>query len=230
MSSWVPTAPLSGRNVPLWSSIHREGELPPVATLEGVRGSPRGWSSSFARCCGLGIAGNSQGAAGWLKGPQPPRLEILRPSGSRGAHGATPLVHPPFPGKAEDSTQGQVEPLQGWDSGDSHPKELSSGCTRHGLSSSASPGDPKLHFPEGLGQPEQEQGPRGREGTRVPRLARKKLSGGWGPVAAHAGGDRQLQQRMEGSERSHPLGGIGQRPGGPRRAQCPCPGRHHLGK
>lgn len=41
-------------NVPLWSSIHREGELPPVATLVGVMGSPQGLEQQLCLVLWLG--------------------------------------------------------------------------------------------------------------------------------------------------------------------------------
>lgn len=123
-----------------------EGELPLLV------GPPQRLEQQFDWCCGWGIPGNSQGATGWLKGPQPAcwghcTAWLVHPITSGRIHGASPTwchaLGPSSLGKAEDSIQGQVETFQGWDFGDTRPRELSSGCIRHGLSSSAPPGEPE---------------------------------------------------------------------------------------
>lgn len=196
MSSWVPTAPLCRENVPLWSSIHREGELLPVPT-----------QGPEQQLCLVLWAGNSREFSGSHRMAQGATATTLgdivqhNPITSGRIHRSiTPTA--PCPWSILPSIQGRVESFQGWDFGDTHPRELSSGnsgCVRHGLSSSASPGEPEgtqtSHCTSQEGWDSQN---RSREGTCVPRLAKKKLSSSWGPVVAHAGSDQQLQQHTEG--------------------------------
>lgn len=241
MSSWVPTAPLSRENVPLWSSVHREGELPPVAT-QGLEKQlclvlwPRN-SREFS-----GSHRMARGAAATTLG------DIARPCRSRNLrqdprehhpYGATPSVHPAL-GRLEIPCKDQWKPLPGlgfW----GHPPQGAQRRVRQARPEQRGvPGRARgdttipLHFPGGLGQPGQEQG----RHPCVPRLAKKKSSAvagdlWWlmqGVINSYSSTRRvkrgathwvELGRGRRGDNPSHPW---------PRRARCPRLGHHHLGK
>lgn len=196
MSSWVPPAPLSRRNVPLWSSIQREGELPPVATFLGDIAPQQGLEQQLCLVLWLGNARESPGSHRMAQGNTATmsgdiaQHALAHPITSGRIHRSISLS-PSSLGKAEDSIQGQVESFQGWDFGDTHPTELSQ-C------SWASPGEPEgthkhpIALPlEGWDSQNKSKDPGAGKAPVSPRLAKKS--------SATAGDLRRLMQGVTNS-------------------------------
>lgn len=219
--SWVPKWGLDELMGPTSSSVqekwppleqHPQGtELPPVATLLGDMPVLHRLEQQLCLVLWLGnsreFSGShrmAQGATATTSGDIV-QHSLAHPITSGRIHRSIALS-PSSLGKAEDSFQGQVESFQGWDFGDTHPTELSCRCLRHGLNILASPGEPEgTHkhpialLQEGWDSQNRSRDPGTGKAPTSPQVGqKKKLSDGWGPVAAHAGSDRQLQQHMKG--------------------------------